>query len=131
MEVRRCESDARQFVGSAVDNRMHVLPHGTVYAVDMAWCGAGGGTTAGVMLQVTERGGITVFAWTQTNRYAVLMCGVVRISGDRFMHLEMGDQWCRDGSRVPDTLTMSSLACGMPVNVMVPQSTEISGECHV
>ena len=33
-----------------------------------ARCSAGGGTTAGVMLQVTERGGTTVFAWTQTNR---------------------------------------------------------------
>ena len=91
LEVRRCESDARRFVGSAVDNRMHVWPHGTVCAVDMARCGAGGGTTAGVMLQVTERGGTTVFACTQTNRYAVLMCGVVRISRDRFRHLEMGD----------------------------------------
>ena len=94
--------------------------HGTVCAVDMARCGAGGGTTAGVMLQVTERDGTTVFAWTQTNRYAVLMCGVVRISGDRFSHLEMGDQWCRDGSRVSDTLTMSCLAFGMPVNVTGP-----------
>ena len=42
--------------------------HGTVCTVDMARCGVGGSMTAGVMLQVTKRGGITVFAWTLTNR---------------------------------------------------------------
>jgi len=42
--------------------------YGTVCTVDMARCGVGGGTTAGVMLQVTERGGTTVFALTLTNR---------------------------------------------------------------
>jgi len=42
--------------------------HGTVSAIVMVRYGAGGGTTAGVMRQMTERGGTTVFAWAQTDR---------------------------------------------------------------